>query len=90
MDLYHKEWEEEKQHSFREWCRRNLIVICICEVLFSAIPAVATALYIIPVLKRERGGMAFGSEWIFFVVVFLLVYGVARKIVDSRIFGEDE
>lgn len=64
------------------------IVLILEELFVAAAPAVAAAALLIPALIRQRGRLAYGSEWILVALIFYLVYRLVHELICDRIFGE--
>jgi len=63
-------------------------VLILAELITAAIPTVVTAMIILPIAYRERGYLAYGSEWFLIAIVFCAVFGAIHNAVCDRIFEE--
>lgn len=63
-------------------------VLILAELVISALPAVVTAAIVLPIVYRERGYLAYGSEWFLIAIVFCAAYSTIHNKVCDRIFEE--
>lgn len=58
------------------------------ELVVSAALAAVTAVFVLPIAYRERGYIAYGSEWALIAIVFCAAFYAIHNRVCDRIFEE--
>ncbi len=83
-------WQVKRYGSYQKWRYAAVwAALILAELLIAAAPAVATAALLIPALIKQRGRLAYGSEWILVTLIFWLVYWMVHELVCDRIFGKE-
>lgn len=63
-------------------------VVIAIELAVSAALAAVTAVIVLPIAYKERGYIAYGSEWLLVAIVFCAAYYAIHNTVCDRIFEE--
>lgn len=82
--------ERERRRSLRRLQIFAWAILILCELLVATIPAAAAAGILLPLGRAERGGSAFGVEWLVVAAVFCIAYALAHKYACDRILGRDK
>ncbi len=80
----------KRYRGYQKWrCAALWAALILAELMVAAAPAVTTAVLLIPALIKQRGRLAYGSEWILVTLIFCLMYRTVHELVCDRIFGEE-
>lgn len=65
-------------------------VVYVIEIIVAAAPTIIAAVLLLPHIQMQRGGVAFGGEWILLALIFVLAFFyIDRKFMDW-IYREEE
>lgn len=84
-----------KQARCRRKRRRRLqqigawTMLIMLELAAAAAPTIILAAILLPLVRRERGYAAMGSEWLIIAATFCITYSIVHKRICEKIFKEE-